>query len=68
MVGGSTPSVIARTEAIASTAPAAPSRWPVIDLVDDTGIRRASASPSAILMAAVSVASLASVEVPWALM
>src|SRR3546814_1637581 len=34
-VGGTTLSRIARIEKIASTAPAAPSRWPIADLVDD---------------------------------
>src|SRR3546814_7297535 len=36
-VGGTTLSRIARIEKIASTAPAAPSRWPIADLVDDIG-------------------------------
>src|SRR5690606_31742271 len=35
IVGGATPSRMASSEKIASTAPAAPSRWPTIDLVDD---------------------------------
>src|SRR5215813_8335809 len=35
MVGGATLSRMASTEKIASTAPAAPSRWPIDDLVDD---------------------------------
>ena len=34
-VGGATPSRIARIENTASTAPAAPSRCPIADLVDD---------------------------------
>ncbi len=34
-VGGTTPSRIARMEKIASTLPAAPSRWPIEDLVED---------------------------------
>ena len=38
-VGGATPSRIARIEKIASTAPAAPSRWPIDDLVDDIEMR-----------------------------
>ena len=38
MVGGATSSRIARIEKIASTAPAAPSRWPMQDLVDDIEI------------------------------
>jgi hypothetical protein len=35
MVGGAMLSRIASIEKIASTAPAAPSRWPMADLVDD---------------------------------
>ena len=34
-VGGATPSRIAMMEKMASTAPAAPSRCPIADLVDD---------------------------------
>jgi hypothetical protein len=34
-VGGATLSRMASSEKIASTAPAAPSRWPMADLVDD---------------------------------
>src|SRR5260370_39530986 len=34
-VGGAMPSRIARIEKIASTLPAAPSKWPIADLVDD---------------------------------
>ena len=34
-VGGTMPSRMASTEKIASTAPAAPSRWPMADLVED---------------------------------
>jgi hypothetical protein len=34
-VGGTTPSRIARIANIASTEPAAPSRWPIADLVED---------------------------------
>src|SRR5215475_11783189 len=34
-VGGATLSRIARIEKMASTAPAAPSRWPIADLVED---------------------------------
>ena len=56
-----------RTVATASTAPAAPSRWPIADLVDETGISLAPSSPSARLSAAVSAASLSCVEVPCAL-
>src|SRR3712207_2701326 len=35
IVGGTMPSRMASTEKIASTAPAAPRRWPMADLVDD---------------------------------
>ena len=52
--------------ATASTPPAAPSRWPVIDFVELTASRRAW-SPKTVLMARVSVVSLSSVDVPWAL-
>src|SRR5664279_1638647 len=41
-VGGATPSRIARIEKIASTAPAAPSRWPIDDLVEDIEMRPAA--------------------------
>ena len=51
----------------ASTAPAAPSMCPVIDLVDDTGVRAACASPSTRLITRVSAESPSGVEVPWAL-
>jgi hypothetical protein len=51
--------------AIASTAPAAPRRWPIIDLVLLIATLRAC-SPSAIFNAFVSPASLSCVEVPCA--
>src|SRR5437588_2026560 len=66
MVGGATWSRIARIEKIASTAPAAPSRWPMQDLVDDIEILPA-ALPTTRSTAASSIPS-AMVEVPWALM
>ena len=44
IVGGSTPVSSARTQSSASTAPAAPSRWPVIDLVAETGSEPACAA------------------------
>jgi hypothetical protein len=52
--------------AIASTAPAAPSRCPIADLVELTGMS-AARSPRAALIAFVSAASFSGVEVPWAL-
>ena len=67
MVGGSTPSHTASTVATPSTAPAAPTRCPVIDLVDETATRSAW-SPRAARMALVSDGSPTGVEVPWALM
>ena len=67
IVGGSTPSRIASTEMIVSTPPAPPMRWPVIDLVDEIATVVA-ALLNVCLMARVSILSLSSVEVPWALM
>ena len=62
-VGGANPSLRERTEATASTAPAAAMRWPVTPLVDVTG----GGEPSKTLMiASASEASLSGVEVPWA--
>jgi len=58
---------MARTVMTASTAPAAPSRWPCIDLVDDIGMVLA-AGPKAAFTARVSAASFICVEVPCALM
>ena len=52
--------------ATASTAPAAPSRCPIADLVEETGMSLA-ASPRAALRASVSARSLSGVEVPCAL-
>ena len=65
MVGGATWSRNARMEKAPSSAPAAPSRWPVIDLVDDIAAlpaalpRKRSTAPSSM--------PSAMVEVPWAL-
>ncbi len=50
-----------------STAPAAPSRWPVIDLVAETATRSA-VSPSTAEIAADSAMSPTGVDVAWALM
>ena len=50
-----------------SIAPDAPSRWPIIDLVEETASFLAWA-PKVLLIAVVSIASLYGVEVPWALM
>ena len=67
MVGGTTPSRSAPMTATSSIAPPAPSAWPCMDLVDDTASASACA-PKTARMARVSVGSLASVPVPWALM
>ena len=66
MVGGATCSRRARIAATDSSAPAPPSRWPVIDFVDDT-TAPADASPSAAAMACASTMSPAGVEVACAL-
>src|SRR3546814_1066275 len=63
MVGGITQVCSAIAENTASTPPAAPSRWPVIDLVELTMVLYAW-SPSAALTAIVSARSPAGVEVP----
>ncbi len=63
-VGGTWPVVAARRAAIASTAPAAPMRWPVTPLVEVTGT---AWSPNTLASAADSAASLCGVDVPWAL-
>jgi len=68
VVGGAIRSRSASSVAIASTAPAAPRRWPIADLVELTGICAARSSPNAALIALVSERSLSGVEVPWALM
>src|SRR5262250_2538424 len=67
MVGGTTPLAITRLHTAASIAPAAPSRWPVIDLVE-ASITFCAYSPKTRLTAVVSVRSFGGVEVPWALM
>ena len=65
-VGGAICSSIAFTVTIPSAAPAAPSRWPIIDLVELTATDRA-ASPRPSLVAAVSAGSFFGVPVPWLL-
>ena len=56
---------MARTHAAASSAPAAPSRWPCTDLVELTGSRPAC-SPKTRSIARVSATSPSRVDVPWA--
>src|SRR5258705_387523 len=65
MVGGDTWWWMASTVITASIAPAPPSRWPCIDLVEFTAILYAW-SPNAAFRAAVSFASPSGVEVPCA--
>ena len=67
MVGGTSWCLIASAVMPASSPPAAPSRWPVIDLVDEIA-SFAACSPNSRLIASVSSLSLNGVEVPWALM
>src|SRR5262249_57142933 len=67
MVGGATLSRMASTEKIASTAPAAPSRWPIDDLVEDMEMRP-PALPTTRSTAFTSISSPSGVEVPCALM
>src|SRR5665213_1311544 len=64
-VGGHILSRIARTEKIASTAPAAPSKWPIADLVEDIETFEA-ALPSMRSTAFNSISSPNGVDVPWA--
>ena len=54
-VGGAIPSRMARMEKIASTAPAAPSRWPMADLVEETGRRSTAQISSAAPIKAVTL-------------
>jgi hypothetical protein len=65
-VGGTTPRSIASAHTAPSTAPAAPSMWPVIDFVEEIAMRCAISSPSTVLIATVSLASFNGVEVPCA--
>ena len=67
MVGGRVPVSMVWIENTASTAPAAVSVWPIIDLLDETGIF-ASLSPKTVDMERYSILSFSGVEVPWALM
>ena len=67
IVGGAIWSRMASTVKIASIAPAAPSRWPVADLVE-LMVALPTASPSRRSTAPSSISSPSGVEVPWALM
>ena len=61
------PSWIALMQAMASVRPPAPIRWPVADLVEETG-GALSLPPNTALTAMVSALSPSGVEVPCALM
>jgi hypothetical protein len=63
-VGGAVCSSSVFTVTMFSTAPAAPSRWPIIDFVLETTVLYA-ASPSPTFVAAVSAGSFFAVPVPW---
>src|SRR5207245_6638775 len=65
-VGGTTPSRMARIEKIASTLPAAPSKCPIAEFVEDIENSYAC-SPNSRLTAPSSISSPSGVEVPWAL-
>jgi len=65
MVGAIVPVAIAFTAAKAPRAPAAPSRWPVIDLMALTW-RRSLTAPKTAAIAAPSSPSPPGVEVAWA--
>src|SRR3989442_7814510 len=67
MVGGMTPVWTTSAHSAASKAPAAPRRWPVIDLVEPKISLRAC-GPNTVFTAAVSAESPWGVDVPWALM
>src|SRR6267378_3135162 len=67
MVGGMTPFWMASAQIASSSAPAAPSRWPVIDLVEPK-INLRAWLPNTVFTAAVSAASPCGVDVPCALM
>ncbi len=66
MVGGAIWSRSDSTVKAASTAPAAPSRCPIDDLVDDM-VALPAAWPSSRSTAPSSISSPSGVEVPWAL-
>src|SRR5262249_20236384 len=67
IVGGMTPWCSTRVQTANSSAPAAPSRCPVIDFVDPK-ISFFACGPNTVFTAAVSAPSPCGVDVPWALM
>jgi len=60
------PRRIASMTAINSSEPLAPNAWPCIDFVEEID-RRLASSPNTSLITLISVMSLATVPVPWAL-
>ena len=54
------------SDTTASTAPAAVSVWPIIDLLDEIGTSRMR-SPNTAMQPIASILSFSGVEVPWAL-
>jgi hypothetical protein len=65
MLGAMKFSCIIRMQKMASKAPAAPSAWPVMDLVEENG---GTFEPNTVRMASISRRSPAGVEVPCRLM
>ncbi|MOA64790.1 hypothetical protein D3C78_1909580 [compost metagenome] len=66
IVGGRVPVSMVCSENTASTAPAAVKVWPIIDLLDDSGMFFRP-SPKTASMEPYSILSFSGVEVPWAL-
>jgi hypothetical protein len=66
IVGGMTPFCMVSSENAASIAPAADSVWPIIDLLDETGIDRVR-GPNTVESDRCSILSFSGVEVPCAL-
>jgi hypothetical protein len=67
MVGGNLPFCMVSSVNAASTAPAAESVWPTIDLFDDIGIL-AARSPNTACAPSASILSFSGVPVPCGLM
>ena len=67
MVGGMRPCAMVRSDTTASTAPAAVSVWPIIDLFDEIGTELMR-SPSTAMQPIDSILSFSGVPVPCGLM
>ncbi len=65
MVGGMRPLAMVRSDSTASTAPAAVSVWPIIDLLDEIGTF-SMRSPKTAMQLMASILSFSGVEVPCA--